>query len=57
MTGALNMNVTGVTAKLICTFVFDFAYAKCWFSYDAAHFDVKCYADCIEKYANSDNSN
>ena len=23
MTGALNMNVTGVTAKLICTFVFD----------------------------------
>ena len=24
-----------VTAKLICVFVF--AYAKCWFSYDAAH--------------------
>ena len=24
-----------VTAKLIC--VFDFAYAKCWFSHDAAH--------------------
>ena len=26
----------GVTAKLIC--VFDFAYAKCWFSHDAAQF-------------------
>ena len=25
-----------VTAKLICVFVF--AYAKCWFSHDAAHF-------------------
>ena len=25
-----------VTAKLICVFVF--AYAKCWFSRDAAHF-------------------
>ena len=25
-----------VTAKLICVFVF--AYAKCWFSYDASHF-------------------
>ena len=25
-----------VTAKLICDFVF--AYAKCWFSHDAAHF-------------------
>ena len=24
-----------VTAKLICVFVF--AYAKCWFSHDAAH--------------------
>ena len=31
-----------VTAKLICVFVF--AYAKCWFSHDAAHF--------IEKNAN-----
>ena len=27
---------TKVTAKLICVFVF--AYAKCWFSHDAAHF-------------------
>ena len=28
-----------VTAKLICVFVFAnvFAYAKCWFSHDAAH--------------------
>ena len=26
----------GVTAKLICVFVF--AYAECWFSHDAAHF-------------------
>ena len=25
-----------VTAKLICVFVF--AYVKCWFSHDAAHF-------------------
>ena len=25
-----------VTAKLICIFVF--AYAKCWFSHDTAHF-------------------
>ena len=24
-----------ITAKLICVFVF--AYAKCWFSHDAAH--------------------
>ena len=28
MTGALNMNVTGVTAKLICTFVFDILYMQ-----------------------------
>ena len=27
-----------VTAKLICVFVF--AYAKCWFSHDAAHFAI-----------------
>ena len=27
-----------ITAKLICVFVF--AYAKCWFSHDAAHFLV-----------------
>ena len=26
-----------VTAKLICVFVF--AYAKCWFSHDAAHIE------------------
>ena len=29
-----------VTAKLICVFVF--AYAKCWFSHDAAHIIVGC---------------
>ena len=28
-----------VTAKLICVFVF--AYAKCWFSYDAAHIELQ----------------
>ena len=28
-------NKGAVTAKLICVFVF--AYAKCWFSHDAAH--------------------
>ena len=27
-----------VTVKLICVFVF--AYAKCWFSHDAAHFGI-----------------
>ena len=27
-----------VTAKLIC--IFDFPYAKCWFSHDAAHFII-----------------
>ena len=27
-----------VTAKLICVFVF--AYAKCWFSHDAAHINI-----------------
>ena len=27
-----------VTAKLICVFVF--AYADCWFSHDAAHFNT-----------------
>ena len=26
-----------VTAKLICAFVFAYAYAKCWVSHDAAH--------------------
>ena len=31
----------GVTAKLICVFVF--AYAKCWFSHDAAHFSHEDY--------------
>ena len=30
-----------VTAKLICVFVF--AYAKCWFSHDAAHIKVSIY--------------
>ena len=29
-----------VTAKLICAFVF--GYAKCWFSHDAAHYDIVC---------------
>ena len=29
-----------VTAKLICVFVF--AYAKWWFSHEAAHFSVVC---------------
>ena len=33
-----------VTAKLICMFVF--AYAKCWFSHDAAHM-FKCQTYCI----------
>ena len=29
----------GVTTKLICVFVF--AYAKCWFSHDAAQISLK----------------
>ena len=29
----------GVTAKLICAFVF--AYADCWFSHEAAHILIK----------------
>ena len=40
-----------VTAKLICTFVF--AYAKCWFPHDAAHYctyQIFLYiADCYKK--------
>ena len=34
-----------VTAKLICVFVF--AYAKCWFSHDAAHIVFKVGAQDI----------
>ena len=33
---AVTSDSFAVTAKLICVFVF--AYAKCWFSYDAAHY-------------------
>ena len=33
-----------VTAKLICVFVF--AYAKCWFSHDAAHFSFTHFHVC-----------
>ena len=37
-----------VTAKLICVFVF--AYAKCWFSHDTAHFI--CIANsCVSEQA------
>ena len=32
-----------VIAKLICVFVF--AYVKCWFSHDAAHFICRCCVD------------
>ena len=34
-TGNIHIFFLGLTAKLICVFVF--AYAKCWFSHDAAH--------------------
>ena len=40
-----------VTAKLICVFVF--AYAKCWFSHDAAHLysykviDIRRSLECV----------
>ena len=35
-----------VTAKLSCTFVF--AYAKCWFSHNVAHFISRLTGSCEE---------
>ena len=41
-----------VTAKLICVFVF--AYAKRWFSHDAAHFQMSTFSDTNKKLADNE---